>query len=61
MVPAISTPLTCFPGWLVGLLGRLFGGDLIVIPERIAFHGSEELCYSLVRSDGQLAVQMVLG
>lgn len=47
-----NIPLTRFPGQLVDLLGKLFGGDLIFIPECVAFFSSEDLCQSMAESDG---------
>ncbi|CAL2275654.1 unnamed protein product [Prunus armeniaca] len=37
------TSLACPLGWLIFLLSRLFQGDLIVIPERVAFCGRDSV------------------
>ncbi|CAL8150894.1 unnamed protein product [Prunus armeniaca] len=61
-----GTVLACIPlvwisfqGWRSSYPSRLFCGDSIVIPERVAFRGRVDLCQSLAGSDSQLAVQVV--
>ncbi|CAL8119478.1 unnamed protein product [Prunus armeniaca] len=52
----VSIPLVriSFQGWQP-FYPRLFYGDSIVIPERVAFRSRVDLCQSLAKSDSQLA------
>lgn len=48
-------------GQLISFPGRSLCGDLIILPKCSALRGCENVDQSLAGSDGQLAVEVVLG